>query len=80
MPKRKYERVKVEMIFDRESGELVDVKALEGKKTKLGKTFNIKQLDQANLKKFTQHAFLYGWGSPGCAIYCTSRGYIRICW
>ena len=74
------ESVKVEMIFDPETGELLDINPLEGKKTELGKVINIESLQEAGLNKFTQGAYLYGWGSPGCVIYRTSRGYIRICW
>jgi hypothetical protein len=74
------ERIKIEMVFDQKTGELLDVIPLEGKRTELGMVIDAKELQEAGLKRFTHGSYLFGWGSPGCVVYKTSSGYVRVCW
>ena len=77
------EKHSVILVFDN-NGELEDVKPGEGgNKTVIGKPgqpLDIARLTEAGMKQLQLHPFLYGFGSPGCVVFKTSNGYIRICW
>ena len=80
MEEMKEMKIKVELVFDNKTGELLDVHSIEGRKTELGDRITIEDLMKAELSKFTTHTILFGWGSPGCTIYSTKYGgYIKIC-
>ena len=76
MPKESF---KVELIFDDETGDLVDAVAIEGVGSQHGNKVDIGKLSGAKLNKATSHCLLFAWGSPGCIVIKTSTGYKQIC-
>ena len=83
----------VELVFDTQTGELEDVHALvdgvraPDKRDIIGqpgegfdKEKHLKDKQGKKLTKSKEHPIIYAWGSPGCTVYRTKSGYIRICW
>jgi len=83
----------VELVFDTQTGEIADVHAVVGgvrapdKRAKIdepGVKFNkqehAKDKQGKKLKKSKEHPMAFAYGSPGCVIYRTRAGLIRICW
>jgi hypothetical protein len=83
----------VELIFDTQTGELADVHALLGggrahdkrevidpPRVSFDKQKHAKDKQGNKLNKSKKHELVFAYGSPGCVIYRTSAGLIRICW
>ncbi|MFO8240470.1 MAG: hypothetical protein R6T90_05685 [Dissulfuribacterales bacterium] len=70
---------KVELVFD-DAGELTDVNPVDVGQKEKTKNIEISSLTEKRLKRLIPHTFFYGNGSPGCATYRTSDGYVTICW
>jgi hypothetical protein len=85
-------RHKVELVFDSNTGELIDVNPGDGGEKFEGQMIEIDSHGNHLLKKpnneqcrkrlhwQTLHTFSYGYGSPGCVTYRTSSGYVTICY
>lgn len=70
---------KVQLEFN-SKGELVNVEAITGNKMVVGPHIPLNDMKKSRLNKFTNHAVLFGWGSPGCVYFYTKNGgYTRVC-
>ncbi len=77
---KKGEMISVTFIFSQTTGELIDIKPIDGKEEELGNILDLEKLKKARITKLTDHTLLFGWGSPGCVIVKTKYGgYIKVC-
>ena len=73
-----HESFEVRLIFDND-GDLIDVEPLMVSKTPEGNHVKLETLTQGKMNKISSHTLMFSWGSPGCVIFKTKTGYVRIC-
>ena len=81
------ESFKLELVFGKETGEIVDVIPLGGEapypptvdQTEPRPSHIPMQKLSEKVKKAVNHSLLFTWGSPGCVTFKTKTGYVTYC-
>lgn len=80
MPKKRTITIALEMTIDKKSGKMIDIKPLDNGVVEDVDLITSDHILSRELKNFSLHTFLVGWGSPVCYWVPTENKVKKVCY